>query len=78
MSIIDESSHEEAIVIFITKKDLKKSIYIYILKRMIMDADLSVVFQKTIHNYHTIYMVAWWGRYSYFNNEHFKQGMLYL
>ena len=34
--------------------------------------------EKGMYNDHTIFMVSWWERDSYFNNEKIKQGMLYL
>ena len=34
-----------------------------------METYLSIHIQKSIYDYHTIFMVSWWRRYAYFNNE---------
>ena len=37
-----------------------------------METALSFHNQKKIYNDHTIFVVYWWGRYSYLNNEPIK------
>ena len=36
---------------------------------MMMETALSIHIQEIIYNSHTIFMVSWWRRYAYFNNE---------
>ena len=68
---IDDSSHKNAIVIFITKKGLKTDY-----NNVTEDDDgnrfeLSY-YKNSIYNYSNKFMFSWWGIYSYLNTENFR------
>ena len=41
---------------------------------MITETSLTLIFRKSIYNDHNRFMVSWWKRYSYFNNEQIQTG----
>ena len=51
------------IVPVISKIDFKKNV---VLQKMTSETDLIIHIQKGIYNDHIIFMVSWWGIYSYF------------
>ena len=65
--------HENATVIFITKKELKKKKTI-MLQIMTMETALNFIIPKSIYNDSDIFMVSREGTNSYLNNEQVQIG----
>ena len=66
---IDESSHENAIVVFITKKDFKNTNYNHVTEDDTENSFEWSYYENSIYNDYNKFMVSWWGIDSYFNIE---------
>ena len=69
---IDESSHENTIVIFIIKKELKNTYYNHVTEDDNGNSFELFYYENSIYNYSNIFMVSWWVIDSYLNIENFK------
>ena len=69
---IYESLYENAIVVFITKRELNKNYYNHVTEYDDGKSFELSYFENNRHNYSNKFMVSWWGIDSYFNIEEFK------
>ena len=69
---IDESLPENAIIIFITKNNLKKTEYNYAKEDDYGNSFELSNSKKSIYNDSNIFMVSWWGTDQYSNHEHIQ------
>ena len=66
---IDESSHENAIVLFITEKELKNTDYNHVTEDDDGNSFELFYSENSIYNDSNEFMVSWWVIDSYFNIE---------